>query len=256
MTHDVLNLYIKAMADYGVDIIQAYPSSIVTLAKYLEAKGEYYPGEIKSVMTSSESISLEDRRVIEERFRCKVFDLYGLFERVAAIANCEYGRYHVLTDYSYVEFIDSGDGRHEVVGTNFNNIYYPLIRYKTGDYVVLSKEKVCPCGRMYPLIEGICGRSTDYLLAQSGQQIGAALLSFVPKGVDGLLECQFLQKDFGSVKVLVVVNELFNGVQEFKLTANLKRCLGQNMNVVIEIVSQLIRTKSGKVRHIVCEVAL
>lgn len=44
MTQEALPLYIQAMVEYGVDVIQAYPSSIVTLAKYLEAKGEYYLG--------------------------------------------------------------------------------------------------------------------------------------------------------------------------------------------------------------------
>jgi len=255
LTMDTIPVYIKAMVRYGVDIIQAYPSAIVTIAKYLESKNEYYPGVIKSVMTSSESLSTKNRKLIETRFRCKVFDMYGLFERVAMIANCEHGRYHLLTDYSHVEFLDSGDGKHEIVGTNFNNHYYPLIRYKTGDYVVLSKEKTCPCTRSYPIVEEISGRAVDYLVGQFGQKIGSAQLSFVPKGVDGLLECQFIQKASDSIKVLTVVDyDLFNEPQKLKLTDNLKYCLGQDVNVEVQVVSQLTRTKSGKVRHIIREI--
>jgi len=251
MTREALPLYIQAMVDYGVDIIQAYPSSIATLAKYLESKGEYYPGKIKSVITSSESLTPEDRQVIEERFRCKVFDWYGLFERVAAIANCEYGRYHVLTDYSYVEFLDVGNGRHEIVGTNFNNLYYPLIRYKTGDHVILSKEKECPCGRVYPMVERIEGRVGDYLVGENGQKVH--ILNHIPKGVKGLLACQFVQDSADCIQAVVVIDaEIFDNKQKSQLVTNIKERLGQNIIVVIKEVASIPRTKNGKIRQAIC----
>lgn len=251
MTREALPLYIQAMVDYGVDIIQAYPSSIATLAKYLESKGEHYPGKIKSVITSSESLTPEDRQVIEERFRCKVFDWYGQFERVAAIANCEHGRYHVLTDYSYVEFLDVGNGRHEIVGTNFNNLYYPLIRYKTGDHVILSKEKECPCGRVYPMVERIEGRVGDYLVGENGQKVH--ILNHIPKGVEGLLACQFVQDTANCIQAVVVIDsDVFDNAQKQQLITNIKERLGQSMNVEVKLVDAIPRTKNGKVRQAIC----
>lgn len=250
MTREALPLYIQAMVDYGVDIIQAYPSSIVTLAKYLESQNAYYPSTIKSVITSSETLSQEDRQIIEERFRCKVFDWYGLFERVAAIADCEHGRYHVLTDYSYVEFLDVGNGRHEIVGTNFNNLYYPLIRYRTGDHVILSKETKCPCGRVYPLIEKIEGRAGDYLVGENGQKV--YILNHIPKGVDGLLACQFVQNTPDCIQAVVVVDDVFDNAQKKQLINNIKDRLGQSIRVEIKPVDSIPRTKSGKVRQAIC----
>ena len=250
MTREALPLYIQAMVDYGVDIIQAYPSSIVTLAKYLESQNAYYPSTIKSVITSSETLSQEDRQIIEERFRCKVFDWYGLFERVAAIADCEHGRYHVLTDYSYVEFLDAGNGRHEIVGTNFNNLYYPLIRYRTGDHVILSKEMECPCGRVYPLVEKIEGRAGDYLVGENGQKV--YILNHIPKGVDGLLACQFVQNTPDCIQAVVVVDDVFDNAQKKQLINNIKDRLGQSIRVEIKPVDSIPRTKSGKVRQAIC----
>lgn len=252
MTREALPLYLQAMVDYGVDIIQAYPSSIATLAKYLKLKGEYYPGHIKSVITSSESLSVEDRQIIEERFRCKVFDWYGQFERVAAIANCEHGRYHVLTDYSYVEFLDTGNGQHEIVGTNFNNLYYPLIRYKTGDHVILSKEKECPCGRVYPMVERIEGRVVDHVYAADGHKVYA--LDQCVKGVEGVLGSQYIQDNEGEITVRIVPDTLFDKVQQDKLTANVKSRLGDEMIVNIVAVDKLERTKNGKVRQAICNI--
>ena len=258
MTTSALPLYIQAMVDYGVDVIQAYPSSIITLAKYLKHTDQFYPAKLKSILTSSESLSKEDKLLIEERFKCPVFDWYGLFERVAAIASCEQGKYHILTDYSHVELLPAGEvngkKRTEIVGTNFNNTLYPLIRYKTGDHVILSDEKHCLCGRAYPIIESIEGRVGDYLMGEDGQEI--YILNHIPKGVSGLIATQFVQKDFSEVTVLVVVDkQLFTSLESNKLIDNTKERLGQSIKVMIIEVDAIPRTKNGKVRQAICEVS-
>jgi len=236
-----------------VDIIQAYPSSVVTLAKYLEIHDRYYPGKLKSIITSSERLTQADRALIEARFKCKVFDWYGMFERVAAIANCEYGRYHILTDYSHVELTDCGNGLHEIVGTNFNNHLYPLIRYRTGDHVVLSKEDSCPCGRTFPVIDHIKGRVADYLLGEDGQKIYS--LYHIEKGVQGLIATQYVQNTAHEIRVLAVADEtIFEEKQQSILTSNIKKYLGENIDVTTECVDRLPKTKNGKVRHAICNI--
>ena len=253
LTKNSIPQYLDAMIEFGVDIIQAYPSSIVIIAKYLKSKNLFYKGKLKSVVTSSESLSVEDRQLIESRFRCKIFDWYGLFERVAAIANCEHGRYHIISDYSHVEFLDAGDGRHEIVGTNFNNSLCILVRYRTSDYVIISKEQSCPCGRVYPLVEKIEGRVGDYLLGEDGQKV--YVLNHIPKGIDGLLGCQFLQSNKTEIEVLVVIDsEIFGSVQEDKLINNTKARVGHKIKVNVKRVDSLLRTRSGKVRQAVCSI--
>ncbi|MGR5130758.1 phenylacetate--CoA ligase family protein [Vibrio alfacsensis] len=239
-----LQSYIDAMVDYGVNIIQAYPSSIITLAKHLETQNQYYPGKLKSIVTSSESLSLEDKQLIEVRFQCTVFDWYGLFERVAAIGSCEYGRYHILTDYSHVELIDSGDGRHEIIGTNFNNDLQPLIRYRTGDYVYLSKDDSCPCGRTFPIIKSIDGRTIEFLYTEGGHKI-FSFGQFL-KNVDGLLGTQYIQHSPDELTVNVIANSKFDEPQKHKLINNIQAILGKGISVNVKQVSALVRTKNGK----------
>ncbi|WP_350668673.1 phenylacetate--CoA ligase family protein [Pseudoalteromonas sp. 69-MNA-CIBAN-0232] len=256
MSQDHLQDYINAMVDFGVQIIQAYPSSIVTLAKYLDVNNQFYSGDLKSIVTSSESLSKEDKLLVEKRFKCTVFDWYGLFERVAAIASCEQGRYHILTDYSYIELLPAGkteDGRDraEIIGTNFNNSLYPLIRYKTGDHVILSNEKSCPCGRVFPIVESIEGRVGDYLIAENGQKVH--ILNHIPKGVNGLLGTQFLQKESMRIEVLVICNNNFIEDEKLKLINNVKERLGSKMDVTITVVDNFIRTKNGKMRQAICD---
>ncbi len=256
MASNVLPQYIQAMVDYNVDVIQAYPSSIVTLAKYLESKNAYYPATLKSILTSSESLSKDDKKLVEKRFRCTVFDWYGLFERVAAIGSCEHGRYHILTDYSHIELLAAGEvngkARAEVVGTNFNNTLYPLIRYKTGDHVILSDEENCPCGRVYPIVDSIEGRSVDFVLTFDGTPIYA--LDQCSKGVQGILGCQYVQNNKRSIGVRVVSSPLFTEKEKNKLIKNIRSRLGDSMLVEIMITDNLLRSKSGKVRQAICTI--
>ncbi|HHY0336483.1 TPA: exopolysaccharide biosynthesis protein VpsH [Vibrio cholerae] len=255
LTSQTMSSYLQAMVDFGVEVIQAYPSSIATLARYLEANQSYYPAKLKSIITSSESLSAEDRQVIETRFGCKVFDWYGLFERVAAIGQCEHGRYHLLSDYSHVELLAAGDGRYELVGTNFNNQYFPLIRYKTGDHVHLSENEACPCGRVFPVIERIEGRIGDYLIGEDGQKIH--ILNHIPKGVEGIIACQFIQSKPKEIVVKVVANkESFDFFQQGKLVENTKKRVGNSIEVVVEVVSDLERTSNGKCRQAICNIEL
>ncbi len=253
LTPQTMSSYLQAMVDFGVEVIQAYPSSIATLARYLEANQSYYPAKLKSIITSSESLSAEDRQVIETRFGCKVFDWYGLFERVAAIGQCEHGRYHLLSDYSHVELLAAGDGRYELAGTNFNNQYFPLIRYKTGDHVHLSENEACPCGRVFPVIERIEGRIGDYLVGEDGQKVH--ILNHIPKGIAGIMACQFVQSERGQIVVKVVADaEQFNQEQQKQLISNTQARLGSSLNVTIDIVSALERTANGKIRQAICTI--
>ncbi|MCE0555607.1 MULTISPECIES: phenylacetate--CoA ligase family protein [unclassified Motilimonas] len=247
-----ISLYIKAMVDFGTNIIQAYPSSIVAIAKYLRHRKMNYPGKIKAIITSSETLSIWDRKLLESTFQCAVFDWYGLFERVAAIGTCEYGRYHQLTDYSYVEFHERDGGLHEIVGTNFNNNLFPFLRYKTNDFVTLS-NKQCPCGRHYPVVDNVEGRSRDYLITDRGKRL--TMVSQLYKNINGIYAAQFIQESIRKLDVLLVVDASeYNAFSRSLLISNIKRKLGNSIDVVTFIVDSIPRTQNGKVKHAICNI--
>lgn len=252
LSKETMQQYIDKMVSYKVDIIQAYPSSIVLLAKFLKENNDYYPSRLKSIITSSEQLTKDDRALIEERFQCKVFDWYGLFERVAAISNCEHGRYHLLTDYSYVELEHVSDEVYEIVGTNFNNKYYPLIRYKTGDQVVLSDEKECPCGRVYPILKEIKGRQVQHVYNTNKDKVFA--LDQCVKEAKGIIGSQFEQFKYGEITIHLIINDEFNEKQKTIIEKAVKSRLGQEMLVVFNFVKELKKTKSGKSIQAICHI--
>lgn len=253
INHLTIPAYIEEMVKFGVSLIQAHPSSIAKIARYLKSANEKYPGKLKGIVTSSEVLSVEDKALIEEVFGCIVIDWYGQFERVAAISSCEFGHYHLLTDYSDVELVHDFDGKLEITGTSFNNTIMPLAKYKTGDYVLLEKSQTCKCNRVFPVIAAIEGRVADYVIGANGNKVH--LLNNITWGMDGILSTQYVQKKADSVDINVVVNPaVYTSEIEQKLIVAAKKRFGSSMTVNVNQVDNIPLTKNGKFRQAICEV--
>lgn len=243
--------YIDAMEKMDPVVIQAYPSAVFLLARYLLNAGRTYRGKrLRSVVTSSETVTTEHRDLVKQAFGCKVIDWYGAMERMVAVGNCEHGSYHVLSDYSYVEFLPLDDGTHEIVGTGFDNALMPFIRYRLGDSVVLGDPKFrCQCGRSFPVIEQINGRVEDYILTPSGRKV--FMMSNMLDNLPGVLEVQIRQDEPGAIRVLLVPAPGKGPIKVDEVVKRGKTMLGDDMQIRVEEVTEIPRTKNGKLRVVI-----
>lgn len=243
--------YRSALERFDPSVIQAYPSSISFLARYLEATGQCYRGKsLRGVITSSEMMPDEQRAAVSKVLGCPVFDWYGGYERVAAIGTCEKGTRHLLTDYSFTETLPSDQRLSELVGTSFLERAMPLIRYRTGDQVELAGEDArCSCGRAFPVVTQILGRCDDYLVTPDGRHIGR--LDHVFHNVRGMAEAQIRQFKPDEIEIAVVPIDGFDDSMSRLIKANAAERLGPEMIVKIVTVPGIPRTGSGKVRGVV-----
>jgi phenylacetate-CoA ligase len=246
--------YVDALARFDPVVIQAYPSSVGFLANWMASAGVHYRGSsLRGIVTSSETLSDTQRRQIESAFGCRVFDWYGHFERVAAIGTCEEGRHHLLLDYSFVEMLPAGDGLFELVGTGFNNLSMPLIRYRCEDLVrPAPTAERCACGRSFPLIEQVIGRVDDSIRLPDGRSIGR--LDHLFKGVDGIVEAQIRQDRPDAITMLVVPSATFSDRTRATLKNNALHRLGDGIALEIRLVDAIPRTGNGKFKGVVCNV--
>ncbi len=113
----------------------------------------------------------ETRRRIQESFGARTFDHVGMTEMGAYGFECEeQSGLHINEDEFIAEMIDPAtqaeidDGQKgELVLTNLGRVGMPLIRYRTGDLGVISREP-CPCGRRGArLVGGVLGRADDMI---------------------------------------------------------------------------------------------
>ncbi len=250
LSDEFIPYYLQKLRDFQPTAIEAYPSSVYRLARYMQIHQER-PIKVKAVFTSSEMLFDDQRKIIEQYFG-QVFDYYGDAERVAYIAMCEFGNYHYAMDYSIVEFLPTEErGLCQIVGTTLHNAAMPFLRYATGDLTRLSQQP-CSCGRAFPVIETLEGRQDDYVITPSGKWIGRLDIPF--KGVSNLVESQIIQEKLDFIRVLIVPSKDFTQNDRDILLKNLRRRLGSQMKIIIQRVEAIPRTKQGKYKLVISKV--
>lgn len=246
--------YIQALQQWQPRIIQAYPSSVVFLAKFLDGEGLSYSGQgLKAIVTSSETLLPWQRELVENVFGVQVFDWYGNAERVVAIGTCERRRYHVMSDYGHTEFVKIENDEYEIVSTGFNNQVMPLIRYRTGDRVELGEDgDTCDCGRSFPIVKRVMGRVEDNIKTPEGRSVGR--LDHIFKGVVNVVESQLEQNSIDELIIRVVPAANYSTADRDAILKNTQERLGSDITISIEEVVSIPRTKNGKVRFVVSNV--
>lgn len=246
-----LPAYIAKLQEFRPEWIEAYPSSIYLLASEMLVLDIKIA--LKGVVTSAETLSIDQREVIESAFECKVYDQYGCAEMAVFSAQCSFGSYHIRPDYAIVEILDDAwepvaDGMMgNIVCTSLVNRTMPFIRYAIGDVGCLSLES-CPCGLDTPVLGSIQGRKDDVIYTADGTPIGR--LSPVLKGFP-IVAAQYFQKKIGDLEVHVVPTEAFTAESSMQIVSALRKRVGQKMQIDIKIVKELKRGPGGKVKSVI-----
>ena len=257
LSHVNLKDYVNKLIQIQPHFIDSYPSSIYTLAKFMKEEkiSGIYP---KAIITSSETLLDFQRKTIEEVFKCPVFDQYGCAEQVVFVSQCEKGTYHIHPEFGYVEFLREDGSKAEpgeparLICTGFTNRAMPLIRYDIGDTGILSKNQNCPCGRNFPVIEKILGRTDDILVMRDGRQVGR--LDPVFKGLQSIKETQIIQEDLDNVTLKIVPGDHYEERESEIIVYELKKRLGSQVAISVQIVQEIPRTSAGKFRAVISKV--
>ncbi len=254
ISEDTVESYVNALKRFNPAAIDGYPSSLYALAKLMLERNIRIP--LKAVFTSSETLLTSQKQVIEYVFACRAIDYYGMAERVAAIHTCEYGQYHIIPEYGYVELIncDNNDGDYyEIIGTSLTNFAMPLIRYRTGDIIKIPENPdYCPCCRNYPVVEKIIGRMDDYIVTPSGKLIGR--LDHIFKGISNVIQAQLFQPDREHIVLRIVPDKSYREQDGKNILNNLEKRLGEKMLFEIERLSDIPRGGRGKFKSVVSKV--
>ncbi len=256
LSEDAVPHYLAELERFDPHIIFAYPSELSALSELTpEDRRRPHLPSLKGIVTSSETFFDFERTKIGRMFGMKIGDWYGQFERVIFIGTCEEGSYHLFPDYGVTEFLpaycdENGSKQHELIGTGFLNRVMPLIRYRTGDTVVLPEQpSLCPCGRHFQRVRAVSGRIEDSIITPDGRR-----LNTVPgmlKDIAGIRSAQFIQESLGAVTILVVPGPEFNAVQEEKLNAHFKEQIRARMQLIIKRVPRIAPGRNGKIKLVV-----
>ena len=165
---------IQFMQDLHSTIICCTPSYAAYIGETLKEMG-ISPDELdlKAGIFGAEPWTEEMRRDIEKSLGIKAYDIFGLTESTGpgVAFECEAQKgMHINEDHFYAEIIDPETGevlplgsKGELVFTSLDKEAFPLLRYRTRDICVLSREE-CSCGRTLIKMCKPMGRSDDMLI--------------------------------------------------------------------------------------------
>jgi len=255
---EVAQFYLRKIKAFGAKYLHGYPSAIASFASIVKKYGLSVPFKLKAVFFASEKVYDWEREIVEEVFKARVFSHYGLAEHVALAAECEFSSYyHFVPQYGIVE-IDPQT--HEIIATGFLNYVNPFIRYRTTDVVSLPILSSCPyCGRNYfPIVRDIEGRLEDFIITPQGLSISPAVITHPFKNLKTIKESQLIQESLHKVVLRVVPwsreEKMLKAELQFLSTA-LQEILGPDMQIEVEIVEEIKKTKSGKFKWIISKVS-
>lgn len=240
--------------------IVAYASSLHLFAGFLRQAGldRIRPAAIES---SAEKLWDFQRELIEDVFQCPVFNVYGSREFGGMAAECEaHAGLHVLADVRYLEFLKEGqpvqDGDFgEIIVTDLTNCAMPFIRYQTGD-LGRPQSEPCACGRGFPLIQGIAGRSSDVLSAPNGRYVHGEYFTHLFYGVPGVRRFQVHQKTLQDVEVLIEGDSELPTETLGEIRRKILGQMGERTTVTFKRVDAIPLTPSGKYRFTISDVPI
>lgn len=173
MDQDDLARFARVMTAVRPRMLWGYASSLHEFARAAERNGWEIP-PLHAISSTAAPLTEVQSSEVERILGAPVYETYRAAELSLIAGHCELRRgMHIQADHKLLEIVDE-DGRRlpdgeygEIVVTDLLNHAQPLLRYRLGDIGVIDPEP-CPCGRPFPVLKSLLGRSNDVLRAPNG----------------------------------------------------------------------------------------
>ena len=259
---------LQFMTDLQSTILCCTPSYAAYLSESIHERGLRDQIKLKAGIFGAEAWSENMRRDIEEGLGIKAYDIYGLTEISGPGVSFECEEQtgmHVNEDHFIPEIIDPDTEEVLPIGSKGELVFscitkegFPLLRYRTRDICVLSREK-CSCGRTLIKMSKPMGRSDDMLIVKGvnvfPSQIETVLLEQGYHPNYQIIVDRVNNSDTLEVQV-EITPELFSDnlgkitTMEKELVAALKTMLGIYAKVTLVAPKTIARSEGKAVRII------
>lgn len=261
---------LQIMRDFGSTVLACTPSYSLFLAEAMEedgfVRGDY---KLRVGIFGAEPWTENMRREIEERWKIKAIDIFGLSEVIGPGVSCEcecQDGLHIEEDHFVPEIIDPVSlkilpegAKGELVFTTITKEGLPLLRYRTRDLTTLNYAP-CKCGRTLVRMSKCAGRSDDMLIIRGvnlfPSQIESVLLDMSETHPHYLLIVDRVN-NLDTLELQVEVDQLFfqDRISELqrlskKIQHNLESTLGLAINVKLVEPKTIVRSE-GKAKRVI-----
>jgi phenylacetate-CoA ligase len=231
--------------------VAAYPTPLYHFCEYLRDSGLPIRPPRAAICTAEALLPFQ-RELIASVLQCPVFEHYGSREFGMIAAECEaHQGLHLHPAAAHVAYRAVAGGQvQELLVTDLWNYGMPLIRYRINDCVqALPAGATCACGRPFPLLPPIAGRTTDTFRLPDGSLVpGVSLTNRVLKEAPRLAKTQVIQESLHQFRLRYVPGPGFTPADLEPLRAKLREFLGEGLQWEFEAVAEIPREASGKTR--------
>ncbi|MFP3860407.1 MAG: hypothetical protein ACLFUW_06255, partial [Bacteroidales bacterium] len=243
--------YFYEMKNRKLKWLHGYPSQLANLANLIKDADLGNLPNLKIITLGAENLLEHQKKIIQDVFKVPVRQHYGLAEGVANISEWPDGSLRLDKDFSYVEFISIENDKSntcKIIGTNFNNYAFPLVRYDTGDVVKIEKLN----NGTFKILS-IDGRKEDYIILPNGVKLGR--LDHIFKDILNVNEAQLYQKDRSKVIIRIVKGKNFHAQEdENKIIKEARKRLGDDIKLELAYYNSIPKTSSGKLRFVISDI--
>ena len=262
-------LQFSLMRELESTVLVATPTYALHLAEEGRRRGfDFSETKLRIGLFGAEPWSEGIRARIERDIGISATDNYGLSEVVGpgVSGECELKEgLHIAEDHFIAEVVDPKTGRRlpdgqegELVLTTLTREAMPVIRFRTGDLISITREP-CGCGRRNARMSKVLGRTDDMLIIR-GVNVYPSWVEKALLEVEGIEPHYLIVVDrhgeLDSLEVWVEVSEgLFSDdtrvMREFagKVEAHLKSALNVRAHVSLKEPNSLERS-TGKAKRI------
>lgn len=253
----VFSAYAERLNQFRPKVIMAYPTPLALFAEYiLSTKLKVH--RLTSCICTAEPLTAEQRDVITRAFDCPVYGQYGARDFGLVGSECEeHDGLHLNPFSVFVELvpIEGSQGLFDLIVTDLTNRSFPMIRYKINDCVQTISQQ-CACGRGFPKISNIVGRTTENFVLLNGDVVpGVAVTNRVIKVCPGIEKMQIEQRSEPDFLIRYKKGIGFAASDLDSLKKGLQSFFGNDVRYTFEEVAEIPREVSGKTRLCISQVS-
>lgn len=232
MNDEDLKLFFFKIYNSNAEYIYGYPSSISLLANYIRKNNLFFKHKFKGIFCTAEMLTPGFRKNIENVFKCKVYDNYGIMDGGISAREDHRGLLQIDTERAILEVVDENSLQIEeqngkILATSLYNFSFPFIRYDSGDIGnITSKHSNKEHPRL--VLTNLLGRTTDYI-ELNGKIIGSPVLTVLMSNISAY-RYQFIQWDKNNLELRIHKTETFDQDQEDFILKSIRSNLGENFN--------------------------
>ncbi len=257
---DKLNEYVRFWNDWEPHSVAGYAFGLYWVARYIDRHDLDVP-PCEGVILAAEATTQQQRDLMARVFGAGVYNTYGSMEFNMIAGECDHHNgMHINCDNVLVEITRDGQPvapgeEGEITVTSLVHPAMPFIRYTIGDRGVMAQEP-CTCGRGYPLLKSVKGRTMDIVRTPEGNFVSGVWFNHTMLAIKEVKRWQVVQETTDKITMRIVPAEGYGPEVEDEVETQLCRALGEQIEIEFRVVDEVEFSSSGKYRVIISKVGI